>query len=79
MNRWYRIKEKKTGKIFLARKGFGTDGSLVAVLNPLKKASWETGTRMTQKECREKFLILNPLSDEENKKREIDFNYAINS
>lgn len=72
--RWYRV-EDKSGKLFYARKGFGSDGTLVAVCDPLRPR--DTGIRLTPAGCRKRFVLLSPLDSKANEEFEDRFMYEL--
>jgi hypothetical protein len=62
--KWFEAFEKKTGRKLFASKGFGSDGSLVAVYEPGRRGS--AFTRKSPEKCRELYTLGNALSEKEN-------------
>lgn len=73
--KWFKICDKKSDKIFYAKKGFGADGSLIAVCDPSDPHC--TGYRMTPDQCRSKFYLVEPLTPKENEEYEKRFMYEL--
>jgi hypothetical protein len=75
MNSWYVARDIDTGKTYFVSKGFGSDGNTIAVCDP--KLRYNTGDRLSQDECRERFVLVRKLSEIENKEFDDNFMYEL--
>jgi hypothetical protein len=72
--RWYRVMENKTKKIYFARKGFGEDGTGVAVCDALNHCGM--GARFTAEHMRQNYTVVGVHPNSE--KFEQRFQYELN-
>lgn len=75
MNNWYAARDVKTNKIHFVSKGFGSDGNTVAICNP--KLRHNTGDRLSQDECKKRFVLVRKLSEIETEEFDNNFMYEL--
>jgi hypothetical protein len=75
MARWYTAKEKATGRQVYVCKGFGEDGTVVAVYDP--RYPYSVNVRKTAEECRAAYELVGPLPAAKNKEVEDRFMWEL--
>ena len=75
IRRWWRVRNNLTKTIYYARKGFGEDGSVVAVCET--RDPYCTGWRFTAEHMRKNYTLLEVLEKEKSDKFEERFQYEL--